>query len=519
MSEIVFKRNMNIGTISAEHDLEFLKSCFIKTPEFEDLCDFSNRKMILLGRTGSGKTALLNEIKNSVDCFVQIKPDVFAFQYLSSVPFVKKLIEANVNLDIFYKFLWLHEIISQIIKNYFAYQKKDFFIELKEKVSSLGRISQLKKYLDEYDGVFFDEGCTEKITKEIEQQVMASVGLSIGKLEGKLSDSEKREIQVKTSQYINKKQITQLKNIITLLKDYYSKNKQKKIVIAIDNLDDKWIEDDSKYKLIDALLYAIKEFTDIQNLKILIAMRSDLLAKTCEITKRQNEKDNAFTLRLDWNKQMLEDVLNKRISYLFSYKYKKQTKITFKDLFNFYINGIPATDYIINRSMMRPRDLISFVNLCIIEADGNTCITENDVLTAEKKYQSERLQALEHEWFNVYGNLETYLNIIYKITNGHSFNIDDFVKKYDTIELILMENAKNDECCLANTFMNTDHNNEIAKEKNIRQLLNILFTIGLIGIKEDNGDIYYTSPLKPSLSILDFNKTINFIVYPLFENK
>ena len=82
-----------------------------------------------------------------------------------------------------------------------------------------------------------------------------------------------------------------------------------------------------------------------------------------------------------------------------------------------------------------------------------------------------------------------------------------------------MENAKNDECCLANTFMNTDHNNEIAKEKNIRQLLNILFTIGLIGIKEDNGDIYYTSPLKPSLSILDFNKTINFIVYPLFENK
>ena len=234
---------MNIGSISAENDSDFLKTCFIKTPEYEDLCDFNNRKMILLGRTGSGKTALLNEIKNNTEYFIQIKPDVFAFQYLTSVPFVKKLIEENVNLDIFYKFLWLHEIISQIIKNCFAYQKKDFFFEIKEKVSSFGRINQLKKYLEEYDDVFFDEGCTEKITKEIEQQVQTSLGSPIGKIEGKLSDSEKREIQIKTSQYINKKQIAQLKNIITLLKDYYSVNKQKKIVIAIDNLDDKWVED------------------------------------------------------------------------------------------------------------------------------------------------------------------------------------------------------------------------------------------------------------------------------------
>lgn len=516
MSEIVFKRNMNIGSISAENDSDFLKTCFIKTPEYEDLCDFNNRKMILLGRTGSGKTALLNEIKNTAEYFIQIKPDVFAFQYLTSVPFVKKLIEENVNLDIFYKFLWLHEIISQIIKNCFAYRKKDFFIEIKEKVSSFGRVNQLKKYLEEYDDVFFDEGCTEKITKEIEQQVQTSLGSPIGKIEGKLSDSEKREIQIKTSQYINKKQIAQLKNIITLLKDYYSVNKQKKIVIAIDNLDDKWVEDFSKYKLIDALLYAIKEFADIKNLKILIAMRSDLLAKTCEITKRQNEKDNAFTLKLDWNKQMLEDVLNKRISYLFSYKYQKHTPITFKDIFNFNIKEIPATDYIIERSMMRPRDLISFVNLCIIEADGHAKITADNVLAAEKKYQAERLQALEHEWFNMFGNIDTYLNIIYKTTNGHSFTFQVFMDNYETIELILMEQTKNTDCSLAERFLETNHDNEIAKENNIRHLLNILFTIGLIGIEEDSGQAFYTSPLKPSLTILDFDKNINFIVYPLF---
>ena len=40
MSEIVFKRSMNIGTISAESDNEFLENCFLATPEFEELCDF-----------------------------------------------------------------------------------------------------------------------------------------------------------------------------------------------------------------------------------------------------------------------------------------------------------------------------------------------------------------------------------------------------------------------------------------------------------------------------------------------
>lgn len=44
MSEIVFKRSMNIGTISAESDKEFLEQCFIETPEFDELCDFNSKK-------------------------------------------------------------------------------------------------------------------------------------------------------------------------------------------------------------------------------------------------------------------------------------------------------------------------------------------------------------------------------------------------------------------------------------------------------------------------------------------
>lgn len=511
---IILKRNMTLGDISAEHDDEFLDECFVCTPEFEELCDFSNRKMILLGRTGSGKTALLNQIKNKVDFYIQIKPDIFAFQYISSVPFVKSLIEKDVNLDIFYKFLWLHEITSQIIKNYFTYNKKDYISELRKYVTNIGRINQLKKYVEEYEGVFFDEGISEKITKEMENSIAAVIGDQFANIKGNITDSQKQEIQIKASQYINKKQISQLKNIITLFKEYFSNNKQKKLIVAIDNLDEKWVEGESKYKLIDALLSAIKEFSDIKNLKILIAMRADLLAKTCQITKRQNEKDNSFTIKLDWDARMLKDMLDKRIKYLFSHKYMKNTGITFADIFTTNIKSISAIDYIVERSMMRPRDIINFVNLCIIEADGENEISENNVLKAEEKYKVERLQALEHEWSNVYGNIELYINILYKL--GNCFYYKDLIQdKYRDIETMVYEGTKNPECSLAESFFGTA-DSDFAKECNIRELLNCMYAIGLIGIKKETG-VKYATPTAPTLTVLDYNDNIQFCIYPLFK--
>ncbi len=79
---------MIVGTLDAESDDDFLKNCFIKTSQYEDLNDFNNNKMILLGRTGVGKTALIKKLEfdmsqNGKDgYFIKIKPDFIALQYL-----------------------------------------------------------------------------------------------------------------------------------------------------------------------------------------------------------------------------------------------------------------------------------------------------------------------------------------------------------------------------------------------------------------------------------------------------
>ena len=515
MAEIIFKRSMNIGTISAESDKEFLEKCFLETPEYEEIRDFNNKKMILLGRTGSGKTALLNKIKDDVDYYIEIRPDTFALQYITNVPIVGKLIEENINLDIFFKFLWLHEIISQIIKQYFSYNRKNFIESLSEKISDFGRINQLKKYLNEYEGIFFDESSTEKITKDIEREIVGVVGNDILNVQGKLASNLKQEIEVKASQYINNKQIKQLKNIITLFKEYFSSNKQKEIVVYIDNLDDNWINNDAKYRLIDALLNAIRLFVDIPNLKILIAMRADLLAKTCELTKRQNEKDESFTLRLNWTPKMLKELLDKRIKYLFQYKYKKYSSITFEDIFNFKINGLKAGDYIISRTMMRPRDVINFVNLCIQQADNENNITSKNVLDAERIFKRERYDALKHEWNNIYDNIEAYFRVIAFL--GNKFSYRDLIQddKYSEIETIAY-----DSYYMADKLSKNTNYDNVTKEKMVKTLLNILFTIGFIGVLDEETDsIDFSTPYRSTLSELDFADNIQFVIHPLFKIK
>lgn len=515
MAEVVFKRSMNIGTISAESDKEFLEKCFIETPEYEEIRDFNSKKMILLGRTGSGKTALLNKIKDDVEYYIEIRPDTFALQYITNVPIVANLIEEGVNLDIFFKFLWLHEIISQIIKQYFSYNRKNLIDTLSEKITDMGRIGQLKRYLNEYDGIFFDECSTEKITRDIEKEVVGILGNDIGSVQGKLASNLKQEIEIKASQYINNKQIKQLKNIITLFKEYFSSNKQKEIIVYIDNLDDNWINNETKYRLIDALLNAIRLFVEVPNLKILIAMRADLLAKTCEITKRQNEKDESFTLRLNWTVKMLKDLLDKRIQYLFRYKYKKNTTIGFDDIFNFKVKGEDAGDYIISRTMMRPRDAISFVNLCIQAADNENNITEQNVLDAEKIFKRERYDALKHEWNNIYDNIEAYFRVIAYL--GNSFNYRDLLStdKFSDIETVAF-----DSYYMAEKLSKISSYDLLTKEKTIKTLLNILFTVGFIGIYEkSSGSVDFATPYRSTLSELDFAEDLRFVVHPLFKIK
>lgn len=514
-NDFMFKRSMTVGSGTAESDGEFLDQCFVRTPEFETLLDYSDRKMILLGRTGSGKTALLKMVKKNVDYFINIKPDTFALQYISNIPFIQELSTLGINLEIFYKFLWLHEIMSKVIKEYFAYNRKNFIDQFAQHMVNPYRIGQMKKYFEEYGDVFFEERSAENITQQLESKIFANIGdskrLSMG---GELSESQKKEIQTRASTCVNTTQIAQLKNIIELLKEYLSENKQKRIFVAIDDLDTNWIADKTKYMLISALLSAIRLFLDVPGFKIVLAMRADVFRKTCLETNRQNEKDEAFTLKLNWSEKMLWEVLGARIRYLFSHKYQKHYQVQVSDIFVKEVRGTATEQYLVERTMMRPRDLITLVNMCIEDAESQSVISSEAICSAERKFQHDRHEALVAEWKEVYPTAPVLIALLYEFKN--EFSLEDLKAAYSQIEsMILSVTDENDP--LVRKFLTGKRQDEFAVDRNLKALLDAWYIMGLIG-RQDDMNLSFATPDHPSLDQLDFIKAEWFEVHPLFRH-
>lgn len=110
-----------IGTIDAERDI-FLEDYFWETQVFNDLIcfneeDYSFSKRVIVGRTGSGKTALLKKINSLPNMkSVTIEAESMIFEHIKNNVFINSLIENDIDIRIFYKSLWLHVLLIKVIE-------------------------------------------------------------------------------------------------------------------------------------------------------------------------------------------------------------------------------------------------------------------------------------------------------------------------------------------------------------------------------------------------------------------
>src|SRR6266404_332956 len=63
VNPIVLRRTDSIGAADAENDHQFLSQCFVDSGQLDLLLNIDEPHCVILGRTGSGKTALLLVIK------------------------------------------------------------------------------------------------------------------------------------------------------------------------------------------------------------------------------------------------------------------------------------------------------------------------------------------------------------------------------------------------------------------------------------------------------------------------
>jgi len=181
-SKFRFRNLDRIGAADAEDDRHFLQSCFIDTGDLVALRNCADPRTIVLGRTGTGKTALLHRLSYLEERTISVNPEALSLSYISNSTILTFLSELGVNLDIFYKLLWRHVFAVEIIKTHFNITTEKDLSSFRARIRNYFRSQKDRNaidYLEKWDTTFWQE--TEyrirEVTTEFENQVKASVGL------------------------------------------------------------------------------------------------------------------------------------------------------------------------------------------------------------------------------------------------------------------------------------------------------------------------------------------------------
>ncbi|KKB08565.1 hypothetical protein VE25_18060 [Devosia geojensis] len=251
-----------------------------------------------------------------------------------------------------------------------------------------------------------DENIRE-ITRQVEDKVSAEFGADVEKLRGNvgyvsaMSAVRRQQYEFRAKQIINSDLLVELSNVVEVLASFEEKGGNQRVrYILIDKIDEKWVDDKIKYHLIRALIEAIKSLRKIRSLKVIVALRSDVLSKVIEDSNNpglQRDKYDDHIVNLYWEKRDLFELLNKRIDQLYKRKYTKND-VHFGDVFENRVSQKDPFEYMIERSLLRPRDVISFTNLALASAQGKTEVAAKDVKEAEAGYSRIRYEALVQEW-------------------------------------------------------------------------------------------------------------------------
>lgn len=437
-----FKKGASIGEPDAESDQRYLSDCFADTGDFESLRDCSNPQRIIVGRTGTGKSALIQRLKQCEEHVIEIDPENLALNFISNSDILNVLEKAGVKLDIFYSLLWKHVFAVELIRYKYQLSNEE---KTKSWVSNflniLEKRDQSKEramaYLADWGDKFWHE--TEyrikEVTQKLENDIKATLGTDLATLRQsvsagvKTSTEEKIEVLHRAQTVVNSIQVKALSDVIRVLADDVFVDPKQNYYIVIDRLDENWVDDNLRYRLIRALIETVKTFRQVSNVKIVVALRVDLIRSVFHKTRDsgfQEEKYQALFLPILWSKQMLEQLLDKRMAKLVREQYTTRP-VKMKELFPDSIHKLNFIDYLLDRTLWRPRDAIAFVNECLKRSDGKGRVTLTTVTQAEIEYSAMRVDSLCYEWMTHYPNLADYLSLLEK-KPGH-FKLSTFAKE------------------------------------------------------------------------------------------
>ncbi len=387
---------IDLGDLAAENEILALRTYFVPTGQYNEAKRGHAR--LVVGRKGSGKTAIFYSVRSTYKpshdhLVLDLKPEGHQFIKLREAilsdltPGLRQHV-----LTAFWNYLLLMEIAVKIVKDEAKYAYRDF-----QKKDAYEKV--LKAYGG--DGQIDEADFSERLLRLVDDIL------------SRRKDIPKITSTAEVTQLIYKQDI---RILAESLSDYFVISQKQDIWMLIDNLDKGWpvsIATSEDILILKCLLEATRKLQrqfETRNVEFhsLVFIRNDIYQHLL-LDPADRGKDTSVLL--EWNDpEVFKEILRKRI--VSSTSIDEPFDVLWQNFFDTHVNGVESFSYILERTLMRPRELLQFTRECINVAinRNHNKVMQDDILKAEESFSEDLLVEVNLELQDV---TPEYLDIPY----------------------------------------------------------------------------------------------------------
>jgi hypothetical protein len=395
--------------------------------------------------------------------------------------------------------LWKHVILVEVIRHRYKITspegKASLLATLHEKFKRDPAKREALDYLNEFGEKFWcqaDERVHE-IAEKFEQRLEASakagserLGIALQAGGDSLESVEvRRELQERYQLVVNETQPARLNRMIRILGEEVLDSEHRQTYVVIDDLDRDWVDEGIANELIRCLFHAVVDMQSVSNLKVLVALRTNIFRQLLtEVRGRggQEEKLRALAYDVKWTRGDLVTLLDRRAQAA-SVQYKLPGR-RLSDMLPAGPKDRKPVDFILDHTLMRPRDAIVYLNYAARASTGKSRIAWSALNAVDREYSQDRLEALRDEWKDPYGGLDQILELFRSAPPRLSRS--ELSKRLDQAALLSLDERFPSKAWLSGLVVELlEGTDDTTWYERYGTLLRLLYGIGFLGCGND----------------------------------
>lgn len=370
--------HLTLGEPAAERDSN-LETYFLESPIFAAFKD--RRVSILIGNRGSGKSAIFKMLgareERAGTHVIRINPEDYSYEMLRDT--LGREIASGWSKQGAYHVSWKYVlwILTMRALRRSTYGSKSSLREiatfLRDRIQGeqLGVVEHLISYM-----------------KRVQ-------GLKVGSF----------QLSFNATQLSSLYKLQKIDEIKPCILDLLNSNR---VLILVDELDRGWDASEDARQFVAGLFQAAIQMNQISpGLRVLISIRRELYDNIPEIYE-DAQKVRDLMIHLEWKEDELKEMISRRIQHVIGGYASNDRDLIWTQLFVEQLDYRKAKsfNYVVDRTLFRPRELIQFCNECIsARSDSRDLIDYDTIAKAEVVYSRARTQDIAAEYRFQYPSL------------------------------------------------------------------------------------------------------------------